>query len=215
VKDQGDALHYLLAAHVDSASPVSLHEQLTDALRAGLQSGVLKPGTAIPAERKRPDPATPIIITAKPDDVRALADAGADIIAFDATLRPGRMAATEALANTAHEAGCLAMADLASMEDALAAMDAGVDILGTTLSDYVGGPVPEEPDISLVARCAALALPVFAEGPYRTPDDVRAARSAGAAAVVVGSAITRPELVTGWFVAGMGGPLYLEWIAPP
>lgn len=152
---------------------------------------------------KRLDPATPVIITAKPDDARALADAGADVIAFDAVLRPGRLATIEALADTVHRAGCLAMADLASMEDALAAMHAGVDILGTTLSGYVGGPIPEEPDVALVARCAALPVPVFAEGRYRTPDHVRAARSAGAAAVVVGSAITRPELVTGWFVAAM------------
>lgn len=167
----------------------------------------VRPVTSLPIIGlvKRLDPATPIVITARPDDVRALADAGADIVAFDAALRPGRLATTETLANTAHQAGCLAMADLASLDDARAALHAGVDVLGTTLSGYVGGPVPEEPDIALVAGCAALPLPVFAEGRYRTPADVRAARLAGATAVVVGSAITRPEHVTAWFVAAMGG----------
>ncbi len=156
---------------------------------------------------KRIDPGTPIIITATSADVRALAEAGADIVAFDATGRPGRPASVEALAETARAAGCLAMADISSFADAQDAVRAGVDILGTTLSGYTGGPVPEEPDVALVRLCASLPKPVFAEGRYRTVDGVRAARAAGAAAVVVGSAITRPEHVTSWFAAVMREPI--------
>jgi N-acylglucosamine-6-phosphate 2-epimerase len=153
---------------------------------------------------KRIDPATPIIITATTKDVRDLVEAGADIVAFDATDRPGRLASVAALAETAHAAGRLAMADLSTAAEAELAVWAGVDILGTTLSGYTGGPVPDDPDIDLVRACAALGPPVFAEGRYRTLDEVRAARAAGASAVVIGSAITRPEHVTGWFAAVMG-----------
>ena len=55
VTDQGDVMAFLLAARVDSNSPASLHEQLSEALRAGLQSGVLRPGGALPAERELAD----------------------------------------------------------------------------------------------------------------------------------------------------------------
>lgn len=152
---------------------------------------------------KRVDPATPVIITATLADVKALAEGGADIIAFDATVRPGRLTAVDRLAAAARAAGCLSMADCATLADAEAAVRAGVDVLGTTLSGYTGGPVPTDPDIDFVRRCASLPRPVFAEGRYRTTAEVRAARLAGAFAVVVGSAITRPEHVTQWFAAAM------------
>lgn len=156
---------------------------------------------------KRVDPATPVIITATAADVRELADAGADIIAFDATLRPGRLAPVASLVDAARAAGCLGMADSATFADAEAALEAGADIVGTTLSGYTGGPAPADPDIDLVRRCASLPVPVFAEGRYRTTAEIRAARAAGAFAVVVGSAITRPEHVTGWFAAAMAEPI--------
>ena len=156
---------------------------------------------------KRIDPATPIIITATPEDVRHLAEAGADIVAFDATQRPGRLSAVAALADAARSAGCLSMADCATLADAEEAVRIGIDVVGTTLSGYTGGPVPSDPDIELVRHCAKLSKPVFAEGRYRTTVDVRAARAAGAFAVVVGSAITRPEHVTDWFAAVMREPV--------
>lgn len=156
---------------------------------------------------KRIDPATPVIITATSADVRELAEAGADLIAFDATLRPGRLAPVASLAEAARAAGCLSMADIATFADAEAAREAGVDVVGTTLSGYTGGAVPADPDIDLARRCASLSLPVFAEGRYRTAADVRAACAAGAFAVVVGSAITRPEHITEWFAAVMREPV--------
>lgn len=156
---------------------------------------------------KRIDPATPVIITGLPADVRDLAEAGADIVAFDATRRPGRLTPVATLVEAARAAGCASMADCADLADAEAAVRAGADTVGTTLSGYTGGPVPDEPDIDLVRRCAALPRPVFAEGRYRTLEQVRAARAAGARVVVVGSAITRPEHVTSWFVGALREPL--------
>jgi putative N-acetylmannosamine-6-phosphate epimerase len=148
---------------------------------------------------KRIDPTTPIIITPTRADVAALAEAGADIVAFDATARD-RPEAVAALAIETHRAGRLAMADIATVAEARRARDAGCNVIGTTLSGYTGGPVPEDPDIALVEACAEeLGAPVFAEGRYRTAEEVEAASRAGAWSVVVGSAVTRPEHITAWF----------------
>lgn len=154
---------------------------------------------------KRAEPGTPVIITSRPEDVHALAEAGADIIAFDATDRT-RPASTMELLAAVRRAGRQSMADCASFADARAAAAAGVDVIGTTLSGYTGGPVPKGPDLDLVRQSATLGLPVFAEGRYHTVEDVKAARLAGADAVVVGSAITRPEHITGWFADAVRPP---------
>lgn len=154
---------------------------------------------------KRIDPTTPIIITATLADVEGLAEAGADVIAFDATTRDRPVPVAE-LNRAAHAAGKLSMADCATLADARQAIEAGCDVIGTTLSGYTGGPVPDDPDIELVRECARLGAPVFAEGRYKTVAEVRAARAAGAHAVVVGSAITRPEHVTSWFVEAVSLP---------
>lgn len=148
---------------------------------------------------KRAEANTPVFITPLLQDVADLAEAGADIIAFDATQRP-RPVSVPALIGAIHAAGRQSMADCAELADAVAAAEAGASVIGTTLSGYVGGPVPEDPDVDLVRRVAALGRPVFAEGRYRTLAQVQAARQAGADAVVVGSAITRPEHITSWFV---------------
>jgi putative N-acetylmannosamine-6-phosphate epimerase len=147
---------------------------------------------------KRDLDATPVRITPFPDDVVRLADLGADIVAFDATART-RLAPVGDLAGLAHSRGKLAMADIATFEEALAAVTAGCDVVGTTLSGYTGGPTPDGPDFELLSAIAARGIPVIAEGRIRTPDEAGEAMRRGALAVVVGSAITRPELATEWF----------------
>ncbi len=79
---------------------------------------------------------------------KRLADAGADIVAFDATDRV-RPASIEALVKAVKARGKLTMADCSSIDDARNALAAGVDFVGTTLSGYVGGPEPVDPDIDL------------------------------------------------------------------
>ncbi|MGH7212975.1 MAG: ROK family protein, partial [Acetobacteraceae bacterium] len=138
-------------------------------------------------------------ITPLLEDVEALADAGAAIIAVDATSRV-RPVAVSTLLGAVRARGVLAMADCAAMADARAAVDAGADLVGSTMSGYLGdGPVPALPDLALVRCLAGLGVPVLAEGRYNTPALAAAAIRAGAAAVVVGSAITRPEHATAWF----------------
>jgi N-acetylmannosamine-6-phosphate 2-epimerase/N-acetylmannosamine kinase len=141
---------------------------------------------------------SPVRITALLEDVDALAAAGAAIIAVDATDRVRPVPVADLLARIkAH--GRLAMADLATETEARAAGALGFDIFGTTMSGYTGGPVPEAPDLALVAACRALGGPVIAEGRYNAPALAASAIAAGADAVCVGSAITRPEHIVGWF----------------
>lgn len=141
---------------------------------------------------------SPVRITPFLEDVAELARAGADIVAFDATDRV-RPATVEALAQAVRDAGKLSMADCSCIEDARRALAAGVDFVGSTMSGYTGGPEPVDPDIDLVAALRELTPNVIAEGRIRTPEQAQAAARAGAACVVVGSAITRTEHVTAWF----------------
>ena len=141
---------------------------------------------------------TPVRITATVADVDALAEAGADIIAFDATAYPHPEPIADLYAAIRRH-GRKAMADISTEAEGRAAVGLGVDFIGTTLSGYMGGPVPEDPDLPLVAALAGCGRPVIAEGRIRVPEQARAAIAAGAAAVVVGSAITRPEHITEWF----------------
>ena len=143
-----------------------------------------------------------IRITPFPDDVERLARTGADIIAFDATLRRRPVDAHE-LCRAVHSAGRLAMADISNLQEARAAVAFGADLIGTTLAGYTGDSEPDAPDFELLAAAALLNRPVIAEGCIRTPQQAREAMRLGAHAVVVGSAITRPEHITSWFAAAL------------
>jgi len=148
-----------------------------------------------------------VFITPTLAHARAVADAGADIVAIDGTRRPrpdGRSLA-ETIARLRETHDVLVMADCGSLDDAIAAEAAGADILGTTLSGYSGErPRTPGPDLELVAdiraRCGA---PIVAEGRIHAPGDAAAARRAGALAVCVGTAITHPSTITSWFVAAL------------
>ncbi len=78
---------------------------------------------------------SPVRITPYLADVAALAEAGADIIAYDATDRP-RPETTAAILAAIRAAGKCAMADCSSLADGQRALAEGAGILGTTLSGY-------------------------------------------------------------------------------
>ncbi|MBL9050946.1 MAG: putative N-acetylmannosamine-6-phosphate 2-epimerase [Tabrizicola sp.] len=145
---------------------------------------------------------SPVRITPYLSDVADLAAAGADVIAFDATRR-ARPVPCDAIIRAIHAAGCLAMADCSDLEDGMAAHAAGADILGSTMSGYTGGSVPEVPDLGIVDSMARTGAFVVAEGRYHVPQQAADAIRHGARAVVVGSAITRTEHVTEWFAAAI------------
>lgn len=147
---------------------------------------------------------SPVRITPFAQDVADLAAAGADIIAVDATHRD-RPEAVGTLIEAVRAAGRLAMGDCATPEDGRAAAAAGAALLGSTMSGYTDGEAPPEgPDLELVTALASTGLPAIAEGRYHRPEQAAQAIAAGAHAVVVGSAITRIEHVTGWFAVAIG-----------
>ena len=147
---------------------------------------------------KRDLPDSPIRITPFLQDIEDLANAGADIIAVDGTSRP-RPVDIESAVKKIHEMGCLAMADCSNLEEGLYCQKLGFDIVGSTMSGYTGGPVPEEPDYQLVKDLKAAGCFVMAEGRYNTPELAKVAIEIGADCVTVGSALTRLEHIVSWF----------------
>ncbi|MEJ5199663.1 MAG: N-acetylmannosamine-6-phosphate 2-epimerase [Anaerolineae bacterium] len=148
-----------------------------------------------------------VYITPTLEHGRAVARAGADIVALDATgrPRPDGLTLAETIAALHAEFAIPVMADVSTFDEGLAAVEAGADLVSTTLSGYTPySPQQEEPDLALVAALAGrLAVPVIAEGRISTPALARAALEAGAFAVVVGAAITRPQWITARFVAAL------------
>ncbi len=150
--------------------------------------------------------------------------AGADIVGIEATadLEPRGRETAALVARVRQELGVPVMANIASLEEGLAAWDAGADLVATTLSGYTGGAArmsanaasslsaeTEGPDLDLVAALHARQVRVVGEGRYSTPDQVAAAFTRGAFAVVVGTAsLTRspspggspacPRRIGGW-----------------
>ncbi|MDQ4213106.1 N-acetylmannosamine-6-phosphate 2-epimerase [Microbacterium capsulatum] len=135
--------------------------------------------------------------------------AGADIVALDGTrrARPDGLSLAETIRRLKAETGAIVMADAGSLDDALAAIDAGADCVGTTLAGYTPDrPRSPGPDLELIGWMAdALEIPVIAEGRIHTPAHAAEAIAAGAFAVVVGTAITHPASVTRWFVDAVHG----------
>ena len=101
----------------------------------------------------------------------------------------------------------VAMADISTVEEGLKAKEAGADILSTTLSGYTieSGDRGEGPDFELLeALVNQSGIPVVLEGRIWTTEQVNKAFEIGAHCVVIGSAITRPQLITKRFVSRQG-----------
>jgi len=169
--------------------------------------GLMAASLDVPVTGLWKDGDDPVFITPTLEHAIAVADAGADIVALDGTRRPrpdGRTLAETITALREHT-DVLVMADCGSLDDALAAEDAGADVVGTTLAGYTGEREKTEgPDVELidqlVARCAR---PVVVEGRVHTPAQAADAMARGAFAVVVGTAITHPTTITSWFHAAV------------
>ncbi len=149
--------------------------------------------------RKRRYPRSPVSITPTFAEAREVVTAGAVVVALDATARPrpGGEELADLIERIHLELDVPVLADVSTFDEGVRAADVGADAVASTLSGYVeGSPVLETPDVELVHRLAgALAVPVVAEGRYQTPADAERAIAAGAYALVVGTAITRPHVI--------------------
>ncbi|NED82269.1 N-acetylmannosamine-6-phosphate 2-epimerase [Streptomyces sp. SID11233] len=149
---------------------------------------------------------TGVYITPTVRHALAVAEAGAAVVAADATDRPRPDGSAFAdIVGAVHAAGALVMADVSTFEEGVTAAAQGADFVSTTLSGYVPGtPKQTGPDLGLVAALsAAIDVPVVAEGRINTPEEAAEALRLGAHSVVVGTAITAPTALTARFVAGI------------
>lgn len=146
-----------------------------------------------------------VYITPTIKEVIELVEAGADIIAFDGTQRkrPNNEKIQD-LIKYIHINKKFAMADISTLEEGIKAQEAGADILSTTLAGYTlesADSPSKEPDFKLLKDLVEhTKLPVVLEGRIWEPEQVDKAFELGAHCVVIGSAITRPQLITKRFV---------------
>ena len=151
-----------------------------------------------------------VYITPTFQAAREIADAGADIIALDATrrVRPNGEKLESIVEKIRGQLNKCVMADVATFDEAVcAAEQIGIDVISTTLSGYTAETKHlKEPDFQLLKELAKrLKIPVICEGRLRSADDVKRAFEYGAFAVVVGNAITGVDGLVQQFAAAAPG----------
>lgn len=155
--------------------------------------GITKP-KKIPANYKEL-----VYITPTLEDCKKVIEAGADIVALDGTLRNRpNDEKLEDLVRYIKSKNKIAMADIATFKEAQNAYNLGFDIVSTTLSGYTEETQnnPDCPDFELVKKIKEnLDIFTILEGKIWEKQDITNAFKSGADAVVVGSAITRPQLI--------------------
>lgn len=96
------------------------------------------------------------------------------------------------------------MADCSTVEEAVYASDIGFDYIGTTLVGYTAqskGQKIEVDDFKIIRDILEqVDTPVIAEGNINSPEKARRVLDLGVHTVVVGSSITRPQLITEKYV---------------
>ena len=137
--------------------------------------------------------------------VEELLNLKCQIIAIDGTERNReRLTGPEFIRRIKSEFPCCVIADVSTYNEGLACYEAGADCIATTLSGYTPETKKLEnatiPDYKLLKSLLTLPVPIIAEGRYRSPKQAKKAIEMGAWAVTVGTAITRPTIITSWFV---------------
>lgn len=144
-------------------------------------------------------------ITPTIKEIDQLVSADSDIVALDCTMRQRGDGTTinEFLHQIREKYPDITlMADISTYEEGINAWECGVDLVGTTLSGYTDySPQSDHPDFELVRRLAqTVDIPVIAEGKIHEPGHAVRMLEAGAYAVVVGGAITRPLEIASRFI---------------
>lgn len=151
-----------------------------------------------------------VYLTVTMEDVDEIVAAGADIIAFDATerVRPSGQTSCEFITQMKNRfPDKLLMADISTLEEGIEAARSGADLVSTTLAGYT----PYTAHINsfsfelLGDLLKEVNKPIVAEGKINTPAMAAKCIASGAFAVVVGSAITRPQLITRSYAEQING----------
>ena len=144
-------------------------------------------------------------ITPTLEDALEVVRSGASIVALDGTERPRPHGESLAQIIAAlHDIGVPVMADISTRREAVAAVRAGADIVATTLAGYTPDTLHLDrsgPAFELLQEIRDLPVPIIVEGRIWTTLHVASCFEGGAYAVIIGSAITVPELITRRFVA--------------
>lgn len=149
-------------------------------------------------------------ITRTLQEIEELHKLGIDIIAIDGTFRMVDGYNGPDLIRHCKKTyqGICILADISTMEEALACANNGADGITTALRgytpithEYFNAPVDTQFIIELVNKFPG--YPVIAEGKIKTFEQVEEITKAGAWSIVIGSAITRPHLITKDYVKSM------------
>lgn len=155
-----------------------------------------------------------VYITPTMREVEELMEVKPEIIALDATasVRPGGITLEEFFGQIKKAyPDQLLMADCSTVEEALHADELGFDFIGTTLVGYTEqsrGVRIEENDFEILRKIiAGVEHKVIAEGNINTPQKAKRVIELGAFSVVVGSIITRPQVITKTFADALEEPV--------
>lgn len=144
-----------------------------------------------------------VYITPTKREVDELLTSKCEMIALDATkrIRPNNEKLWDLIRYIKNN-GILVMADISDYDEGVISMEMGADCVSTTLSGYTDYTRKNNCiNFDLIDKLVKnLKIPVIAEGRIESPEDLRKVYNLGIYSAVVGSAITRPQLIAKKFV---------------
>lgn len=201
----------LHSSYIMGRMAVAAEEGGASGIRANSKEDIIeiKKNTELPVVGivKRDYEDSEVFITATMKEVDELAESNCEMIALDATCR--KRPNDEKLSDFVQEIrskypSILLMADISTIEEAIEADKLGFDVVSTTLMGYTkeseGDNVADEDFKRLKEILKIVKMPVIAEGKVDTPEKAKRCQELGVHSIVVGSAITRPQLITKKFV---------------
>lgn len=204
----------LHSSYIMGRMAVAVEEGGASGIRANSKEDIIeiKKNTKLPIVGivKRDYEDSEIFITATMKEIDELAETGCEMIALDATCRkrPNGEKLSDFVQNIRVKyPDVLLMADISTIEEAVEAEKLGFDCVSTTLMGYTkeseGHNIADEDFARLKEILKTVKIPVIAEGHVDTPEKAKRCQELGVYSMVVGSAITRPQLITKAFVDKM------------
>ncbi|MCH1960379.1 MULTISPECIES: N-acetylmannosamine-6-phosphate 2-epimerase [Romboutsia] len=153
-----------------------------------------------------------VYITPTMKEVDELVDAKSDVIALDCTFskRLNDESINDFIKSIKEKyPDVILMADISTYEEGINAYKCGVDMVGTTMNGYTPQSIKENiNNLELVKKLTKeIDIPVIAEGKIHYPYQAKEILDAGAYAVVVGGAITRPLEIAQRFINAAKGEI--------